>query len=271
MKYAALILASLALTACPKKEEALTLSEARSALEEAGAASSAESLTAASVDISTSFTLGAAVEQAAEEIRTFIQSQLPCADISLSGHTLTIEYGVNPGNCLYRGHEFSGAHSITVTRNGDGQVIVDHEWTDFSNGVVEVDGTAHVTWDFDAESRRVEHLTNWTHLASGRTGQGSGDRTQTLLDGGLAEGIRVDGTRSWKGQRGQWDLGIDGVEWRWADPIPQAGTYSLSTPFDKTVSMSFSRIDEDSIMVTVAGPKKSFSFSVSKLGVVSDT
>jgi len=271
MKRAAFILASLALTACPKKEEALTLAEARSALEEAGASSSAENLTAASVDISTSFTLGAAVEQAADEIRTFIQSQLPCAEISLEGRTLTVEYGVNPGNCTYRGHQFSGSHSITVTRNDGGQVIVDHEWTDFSNGVVELDGTAHVAWDFDAESRRVEHLTNWTHLASGRTGQGSGDRTQTLLEGGLAEGIRVDGVRSWKGQRGQWDLGIDGVEWRWADPVPQAGTYTLSTPFDKTVSMSFSRVDADTIEVTVSGPKKSFSFTVSKLGVVSDS
>jgi hypothetical protein len=271
MKRAAIFLASLALTACPKKNDELTLGEARSALEEASAASTAENLTAASVDISTSFTLGAAVEQAAEEIRTFVQSQLPCADISLSGNTLTVEYGVNPGSCIYRGHQFSGSHSITVTRNDGGQVIVDHEWTDFSNGVVEVDGTAHVTWDFDAESRRVEHEMNWTHLASGRTGQGSGDRTQTLLAGGLAEGIRIDGSRSWKGQRGQWDLGIDGVEWRWADPVPQAGTYSLSTPFDKTVSMSFSRVDADTIQVTVSGPKKSFSFTVSKLGAVSET
>jgi hypothetical protein len=271
MNRAAFLLASLALTACPKKEESLTLAEARSALEEAGASSAADNLTAASVDISTSFTLGAAVEQAAGEIRTFVQSQLPCAEITLEQATLTIEYGVNAGTCTYRGHEFSGSHSITVTRNDGGQVIVDHEWIDFSNGLVEVDGTAHVTWDFDAESRRVEHETNWTHLASGRTGQGTGDRTQTLLDGGLAEGLRVDGSRSWKGDKGQWDLGIDGVEWRWADPVPQAGAYTLQTPFQKTVTMSFSRLDEDSIAVTVAGPKKSFTFSVSKFGVVSET
>ena len=125
MKRAAFFLASLALTACPKKEETLTLGEARAALEEASASSSAENLTAASVDISTDFTLGAAVEKTAEEIRTFVQSQLPCAEISLAGNTLTIEYGVNDGSCSYRGHEFSGAHAITVTRNDGGQVIVD--------------------------------------------------------------------------------------------------------------------------------------------------
>jgi hypothetical protein len=271
MKRAALILAfPLALTGCPKEKE-LTASEARMSLEEAGAASSAENLTSASVDISTNFTIGQAVENAASELRTFIETQLPCAEIMLSGATLTIEYGVNAGTCTYRGHEFSGSHSITVSRNAGGEVIVDHEWTDLSNGVVEVDGTAHVTWNFDDKTRHVEHETNWTHLASGRTGQGSGDRTQTVLEGGLAEGIRVDGTRSWKGQRGQWDLAIDGVELRWVDPVPQAGTYTLATPFDKTVSLSFSRVDDDTIEVTVSGPKKSFSFTVSKLGAIQES
>jgi hypothetical protein len=268
MKRAAFLLAfPLVLTGCPKEKE-LTASEARQSLEEAGAASSAESLTSASVDISTNFTIGQAVETAALELKTFIQTQLPCADVTLSGATLTIEYGVNPGNCLYRGHQFSGSHSITVSRDDAGEVIVDHQWTDLSNGVVELDGTAHVTWNFDAQTRRVEHQTNWTQIASGRTGQGSGDRTQTALEGGLAEGIRVDGTRSWKGQRGEWDLAIDSVEMRWVDPVPQAGSYTLVTPFDKTVSMAFSRVDEDTIKVTVAGEKKSFSFNVSKLGAI---
>jgi hypothetical protein len=264
----ALISFCLVLTACPKKEQAFTAAEARQSLEQASDASSAENLTAASVEISTNFTVGQGVDAAAAELRTFVASQIPCAEITLSGATLTIEYGVNDGSCTYRGHEFSGSHSITVSKNDADQVIVDHEWTDFSNGVLELDGTAHVTWDFEAESRRVEHESHWTHLASGRTGTGSGDRTQTLLEGGLAEGIRVDGSRSWQGQRGQWDLAIDGVEMRWADPVPQAGSYTLSTPFDKTVTLSFARKDEDTITVTVAGPKRSFDFDVSKAGVI---
>ena len=67
---------------------------------------------------------------------------------------------------------------------------------------------------------------------------------------------------------GTWDLAIDGVEMRWADPVPQAGSYSLSTPFDKLVSMSFARVDEDTIRVTVASGQRDFAFTVSKLGVV---
>src|SRR6188474_2715035 len=85
MKRAALVIAvPLALTGCPKEKQ-LTSSEARMALEEAGASSSAENLMSASVDISTNFTIGQAVENAAAELQTFIASQLPCADVSLAG------------------------------------------------------------------------------------------------------------------------------------------------------------------------------------------
>jgi hypothetical protein len=52
---------------------------------------------------------------------------------------------------------------------------------------------------------------------------------------------------------------------RWDDPVPQAGSYTLVTPDDKTLSLSFSRVDTDTIGVTVEGPKRSFSFDVSKL------
>jgi hypothetical protein len=90
-----------------------------------------------------------------------------------------------------------------------------------------------------------------------------------VLEGGLAEGIVVDGSRSWSGERGTWDLAIDGVEMRWVDPVPQAGTYTLSTPFDKVVQISFDRADEDTIRVTVASGKRDFAFTVSRLGVVS--
>ena len=148
------------------------------------------------------------------------------------------------------------------------EVVVDHVWIKLSDGVVELDGSAHVTWNFSDQTRHVVHDVSWTHLASGRTGKGTGDRTQRALAGGIAEGIQIDGSRSWSGARGNWDLAIDGVQMRWSDPVPQAGSYSLSTPFDKSVSMSFSRVDDDTIQVTVAGPKRDFSFTVSKAGAI---
>jgi hypothetical protein len=258
---------ALTLTGCPKERE-LTAAEAQESLQQASASSQAENLAAASVDISTNFTIGGALEKAADELRTFIGSQLPCANVTLADATLTVEYGVKAGNCLYRGHTFSGTSSITVSKNAMNEVVVDHVWTKLGNGVVTLDGTAHVTWNFSDQTRHIVHDVTWTHLASGRTGRGTGDRSQKPLAGGISEGIQIDGSRSWTGQRGSWDLAIDGVQMRWTDPVPQAGSYSLSTPFDKSVSMSFARVDGDTIKVTVAGPKHDFSFTVSKTGAI---
>ena len=63
-------------------------------------------------------------------------------EIVLEDNTLTVEYGARPGNCVYRGHEYSGTHSITVARNDEGDVEVEHEWVELSNGVVSVSGNA---------------------------------------------------------------------------------------------------------------------------------
>ena len=269
---AVLVLPALVLTGCPRdKEDPLTLGEAQSALEQASDAGQAEGLTSAGVDISTKFTIGKAVKDGAAELKAFIGTQLPCADITLEDATLTVVYGANPGNCTYNGHTFSGTQTISIDSNADAKVQVHHEWTDFSNGVVSLNGTADVTWNLTDKTRRVVHESHWTQLKSGRTGTGTGDRLQSLLPGGLAEGIQVDGTRTWDGDKGHWDLAIDGVQMRWTDPVPQAGSYTLTTPFDKTVSMAFARVDDDTIKVTVTGPKHAFSFDVSKVGDIAES
>jgi hypothetical protein len=193
-------------------------------------------------------------------------SQLPCAEITLSGATLSIEYGKNAGSCSYRGHQFSGAQMLTVTRNDQGEVVVEHDWNELSNGVVKVSGDATVTWNLQDKSRHVVHNATWTNVATGRTATGEGDRLQTVLEGGLLEGIQVDGSRSWTTSRGTWDLAIEGVQMRWIDPVPQAGSYTLGTPFDKSVSMSFARQDADTIRVTVVSGDKRFSFDVTSVG-----
>ncbi len=264
----------VALAACPnnkKDEDRLTLAEASEAVTEISFASQAENLTSASVEISTNFTIGKAVQNAAQEIKTFVASQLPCAQITLEDATLTIIYGALPGNCTYKGHKFEGSHSVSVKANDDAQVLVHHEWTAFSNGKVTVDGTADVTWDLSEKSRRVAHTATWTRNLDQYMVTGSGDRTQSLLEGGLLEGIQVDGSRNWKTPRGEWDLAIDKVQMRWIDPVPQSGSYTLVTPKNKSLSLSFDRIDEDSIKVTVASKNGSFSFNVNKIGSVKNT
>jgi hypothetical protein len=262
-KWLLLAILPVLLPGCPR-EEGLTASEARQAVEETSWSTQAEGLSAASIDISTNFTIGQAVEAAAQELHNFIVSQLPCADVTLSGATLRIQYGVHPGNCTYRGH-------ILVSQDEQSQVVVDHTWDHLSNGRIELNGHATVTWNFSQPSRHIVHTANWTNLVTGQTATGTGDRTQTLLTGGLAEGFREDGSRTWTGNSGEWDLGIDGVEMRWVDPVPQSGIYTLSTPFNKSASMSFSRQDADTILVTVTSGKRSFSFTVSSLGIRSQT
>lgn len=274
----ALGLLAVSLTACPKKDDGsdsssqqpMTLAEASGALDESSADSQAANVTSSTIEISTNFTIGSAVEAAAQEVRTFVQTQLPCAEITLTGGTLSVEYGKKAGNCTYRGQTFSGKHTVSIVKTAPGEIEVDHTWTDLSNGRVKVTGTAQVTWSAAAKSRHVKHELLWTRIADGRTGKGTGDRTDTPLEGGVLEGIQVDGARSWTGEKGTWDLAIKGVQMRWVDPVPQAGSYTLGAPSGRSLSLSFSRVDADTIKVTVASGERSFSFNVNAIGGVSN-
>lgn len=271
-KLLALSFATLSLLAgCRKDDDTpMTQAEAHDAIDETTVSSQASSLTSDSIELSTNFTIGDAVEQAAKDLEAFIGTQLPCAGITVADATLTIEYGAKPGNCTYNGHTFSGSHSITVSKNDDDDVEVDHTWTNLSNGIVKVTGTAHVTWDLTEKSRHVQHDLTWTRISDGRTGKGTGDRTQTPLSGGVSEGIQIDGSRTWTGSAGTWDLTIDGVQMRWADPLPQAGTYRLATPKNRSLELDFSRVDSDTIKVTLKSGERSFSFDVNSTGNVAD-
>lgn len=240
----------------------LTREEAADALEEAQVSSQAEALTSSSVEISTNFTIGGAVEAAAAELRTFVETQLPCAQVTLTGATLSIEYGARPGSCTYRGQTYHGTHTIAVMRNEMSDVVVNHTWTAFQNDQVSVTGSATVTWSFANRTRHVVHELTWTRLSDGRMGTGRGDRTQQPLTGGLIEGFSVDGTRSWDGASGHWALDIDSVEMRWIDPVPQSGTYTLDTPYGAAISMSFLRVSPTGIQVTIDNGRRTYQFTV---------
>lgn len=253
----------LALVGC-QRQGPLTSAEAQEALDEMQTDTTAQALTSNTVEITTQFTIGDAVEKAASDLRAFIESQLPCASVTASAHTLTVEYGVN-GVCLFHGQSFSGSHTVSITRNDNDQVIVDHTWKNLSNGKVEVDGTAKVTWDFNDLkdlTRHVQHDLKWTRLSDGRTGEGTGDRVQKALGGDITTGFTEDGHRAWDGKRGHWDLDISNIEVRWVDPVPQAGSLTLDTPFDKTIAASFDRVNATTIKVTLQGPNRSFDFNV---------
>lgn len=262
-----LIVAGVAMCGC--LAERLTVAEALEAVEEVSLATQANTLMSSSVEIATDFTIGQAVEQAAQELQDFILSQLPCAEVTLVGATLSIEYGVYVGNCSYKGHTYTGGHTITIESIDSGVAVVHHQWTDLSDGLVRVTGEATVTWDFVAQQRQVEHSLTWTRLIDGRSSTGTGDRLQRPLSEGLGVGFQEDGTRDWvSNEVDEWSLDIDALQMRWDDPVPQDGSLTLDTPFDKTVTFEFARVDEDTIQVTVEGERGSYSFDVSKLGSI---
>ena len=243
--------------------EPVTAAEAQQALDEAAVATEAANLMGSSIEIGTSFTIGGALEEAAAELGQFVESQLPCAEVTLAQNTLSITYGALEGNCTYQGHTYSGTHAITVSSTEEAQIVVEHTWADLSNGKVTLSGEAVVTWTLQDElSRHVIHELTWTRLGDGLTGTGSGDRLQRGLNGDVTQGLAIDGERAWTGNAGTWDLAIDGVELRWIDPVPQAGLYTLTTPSEKQLSLGFERKDEDTITVTVASGEQSFGFDV---------
>lgn len=266
-----LAIATLA-AACGKADEGVTYADAREGVDESLASTSASLVTDDTIELSTNFTLGKAAQAAAEELRDWIASQIPCSTVTLAGETVTVDFGTLDDACSYNGHTFAGTWAITVNRTDPGEAQVHHAWTNVTNGLATVNGTADVTWSASAHTRHVVHSLTWSW--KDRSYSGSGDRVQQLIDPaqGLTAGIRVDGTREWtrSGGAGPWTLDIDGVELRGQDPVPQAGTYLLTSPRGKALTLSFTRVDEDTIRVTVAGPKRSFSFQVSKQGTVND-
>lgn len=254
---------ALALCSAGCQQLPLTRGEAESAMEQSQITAQASALTAATIELHTDVTIGDRLADAAQHLGELVQSQLPCAEVSLTDNLLSIEYGQREGDCTYRGHSLSGIHRVEVVES-DSQVVLEHHWEALSNGVVAVSGAATVTWDAKERERRVEHAVSFMRLSDGLSGTATGSRTQRPLPGGISEGFVVDGERSWHGAEGEWSLDIRDVEMRWADPVPQAGAYELSTPFDKAVTLGFMRVDETHIEVTVEGPRREFSFTVSR-------
>jgi hypothetical protein len=243
----------------------LTREEAKTSLEEIVFVTQAATLISSSIELHGDFTIGNLVTAAAEELRDFVESQLPCAEVTLENSTLTVVYGAYEGNCTFRGHTFDGTHRVTVVRNQMDDVEVHHEWEQFSNGKIVVDGTADVTWSFSNATRHIVHELAWERLSDGRAAVGSGDRLQGVLDGSLAVGFTEDGVHRWSGESGDWELTIDGAELRWIDPAPQAGLYTLDTPFNKSITLQYERVSSTKIVATVEGGSDSYTFEIATL------
>jgi hypothetical protein len=256
---------------CSQSSGSAGVQDAQQALEESSISSQADALLSDAVEISTHFSVGNAASVAASELASFVQSQLPCADIEQDGATLSIAYGAQAGDCSYHGHIFSGEQTLRIMRNAANEIAVHHEWVDFGDGRIQMNGSADVVWSSTTSRRHITHEITYQVLSGrfvGRSASVSGDRTQDPLAAGLAVGILIDGTRNWQNTRGDYTLDIDGVEMRWLDPVPQAGVYELTTPAGESFSLTFGRKDADSIQVSARSGTHEFSFIVNEDGSI---
>lgn len=244
--------------------------EALEAVGEAAFSTRGESLTEDIIEISTDFTIGEAVEDAAAELAAWLESQIDCSTVTLDGPTITVDFGTLDDQCIYNSHTYAGLWAVTIQSNLVDEVVVDHEWTALTDGEVTLDGTAQVTWSSSAHSRHVVHDVTW--VDEDGTVEASGDRLQELIDPveGISAGIVVNGDRDWNSGTGEWSLDIDAVEMRGMDPVPQAGVYTLTTPALKVATLTFTRLDANTIECVLASGSDSWTFEISSTGVVEE-
>jgi hypothetical protein len=248
----------------------MTYREALEAMAASATSAKGEAMTQEIIEISTDFTIGEAVEDAAADLAAWLESQIECSTVTRAGHTVTVDFGTLADDCTYNGHTYAGQWAVSIHSNTEDEVYVEHAWTALTNGEVTLDGTADVTWSSAASSRRVVHDITWTDAED--SVDVTGDKTQVLLDpaAGIEAGIVVNGSRDWTAATGTWSLEIDAVEMRGQDPVPQAGSYALTTPDAKLAELVFTRLDEDTIECVLSAGTKSWTFEVSSSGQVSE-
>jgi hypothetical protein len=243
--------------------------ELREALEEVVIANQGEIVENEIIQITTDFTLGEAAQTIANNLRDALQSQIPCSTITVIDNTITMDFGSLDDTCVYNGQTFAGVISLEITYDAAGnQAIVDHDYQGLTNGTVTMNGTKTVTWD-----EKARHVVSDLMVErDGKTVHHTSDRVMTLLDpaAGLAGGIVINGSHQWENTKGPWELTVDGVEVRWIDPVPQSGSYVLDTPKGKTIDLSFSRVDADTIAVTLSAGTRELVFHVTSTGQIEE-
>ena len=251
----------------------LTVAEMRAALNEAVESGQVQQLENGIVEITTDFTIGDGVEQIRQHIEEVLAACAETQVVAMDDVTIDIDFGPASNPCAFEGHEYSGKVRIVIDRAGD-EVTVNHTYTDLSNGTYTLSGTKDVTWSEGAAAgtveRRIVSDVGWDG-PRGRVDHQS-ERVMTFLDwlGGPTQRIQIDGDHTWQRSADDWRLDVNQVEFRLIDPVPQDGSYVLTTPEGKTATLTFDRVDEDTIAVTVEGLRRDRVFHVTTAGAVSD-
>jgi hypothetical protein len=248
--------------------------EALDALDQVNRSGRGEQATADAIEISTDFTIGGALEQAAQTIAAFWDSQAPCTEVTVEGALVTVDYGTLDDDCRWNGKTFAGVNTVEVASTTLGELEVDHTWDGFTNGEVTVDGGALVNWSGTDLTRRVETEHTFTEEATGDQIDVVGDHVAGRIDEQVPvwqSGFTLDGWREWTTDRGAWSLTMEGLELMLLDPAPQAGTSVVTAPNGKTLTIEYGRVDDDTVSATLIGVRGGDRvYHVSRLGVVKE-
>ncbi len=228
------------------------------------------------VDITTGFTIGAAYERSAENLRDWVASQLPCSEVTVEDSeeglaVVQLDLGGLDDACTYRGRTYAGALSVTlVSVDLAGEVVLQHDWMGVTNGDQTLTGRATVAWDAEAGplERRLEYDAVWEDALGPVDALGSLVHTPYSGDR-FTEGFVAHGSRDWTAQDGrEWALQADEVAARWIDPVPESGQYVVFHPIGKEAVLSFARQDDDTVRVTLSGGHEDRMLDVTRAGVV---
>ena len=261
------LVALLPLVAC---SSALTRGEAAEAISELVTTARIDGASGQVLQVSTDFTIGAAVEASAQNLRDFLASQAPCSTVNVSGATVTVDFGDGADTCLWNGESWSGIAILELEAGADGTWTVHHAWEGLTHGREVLDGAAEVTWAPADATRTVAHDLTWTNGTDEVVS--TADHVQAVLDPseGWRAGLRIDGARTWTHDGRDWELRANGIEVRAADPVPQAGSWTLTLPNGKTATLTFVRQDAATIRVTLEGGRDPYVVDVSALGLVEE-
>lgn len=182
-----------------------------------------------------------------DHMRGLIASQLPCSTIeTVDDDALRITFGTATTPCTFRGAQWAGVVTVSYLATDTG-ITTEHELEGVTNGKVELTGTSVV--EHTQTQRHV--VTDFTFTGRRGTFHAASDRIHTPLADG--SGVHVDGTRDVERPHGTVHVDIVDALVARGDVVPQDGSYVVTAPDGRELTMTFARKDEDTILVTVSG------------------
>jgi hypothetical protein len=252
----AVLLAACVTDGTGPEDDSDGLEAARQAVVEANLSAAPDRATADGIEMSTEIGDSAELEQATGFLAEFWQSQADCTTVTSEGTHVVVDFGTLNDDCEFAGRTYAGIDTITVLSVDPIAMAVRHQWNQFTNGNVTLDGTTAVAWIGNEQTRRIVTDYVVANFVDASISEIHGEFVTRRLEPDVPVrdgGFTLDGTRDWTNEAGDWSLDMSDLEIRPEDPAPQAGQIDLTNPAGDTFTIAYQRVDEDTIAATVVG------------------